>query len=73
MYIIDIYDTPFVEVGFVSGCGDTKDVKTYSHYAVIFQEACPTMIVDIADVTNPQVVSTMSSGCHNGLVDGHYV
>ncbi len=71
--IIDITDTPFVEVGFVSGCGDTKDVKTYSHYAVIFQEACPTMIVDIADVTNPQVVSTMSSGCHNGLVDGHYV
>ena len=71
--IIDINDTPFVEVGFVDGCGDTKDVKTYSHYAIVFQENCPTMIVDIADVTNPQVVSTMSDGCHNGLVDGHYV
>ena len=71
--IIDINDTPFVEVGFVDGCSDTKDVKTYSHYAVIFQEGCPTLIVDIADVSNPQVVSTIPGGRHNGLVDGHYV
>lgn len=71
--IIDINDTPFVEVGFVVGCGDTKDVKTYSHYAVIFQDGCHTIIADIADVTNPQVVSTIPGGRHNGLVDGHYV
>ena len=71
--IIDINDTPFVEVGFVPGGNDAKDVKIYRHYAVIFQEGGPTLIADIADVTKPQVVSSIPGGCHNGLVDGHYI
>ena len=74
--IIDINDTPLVEVGFVpaplSG-SDVKDVKTYRSYAVIFSESAATMIADISDVTNPVVISQIPGGTHNGYVDGHYV
>lgn len=74
--IISIDDTPLVEVGFITGTfsgNDVKDVKTYSHFAVVFCEGAPTQIFDISDVFNPQFVSTIPGGRHNGLVDGHFV
>jgi len=74
--IVDINDTPLVEVGFVTGSfsgSDVKEVKTYGHYAVIVCETAPTQIADISDVTHPQVISTIPGGRHENLVDGHYL
>jgi len=79
--IIDIHAVPPVEVGFMpaavgGGSTDAKDVKTYRHYAIIANESKPIQIVDIADVTNPVIVSTIETsggGSHNCMVDGDYL
>ena len=69
---------PPVEVGFVptaSGASDSKDVKTYGHYAYLVNEVGPVQIIDLADPTNPVEVGvlevqagTPNGGSHNLLV-----
>jgi len=71
--IVDIDTFPQVEVGFVPGTADLKDVKVYQNYAVIVSENASTMIVDLSDPSNPQQVSIIPGGRHNCLVDGDYV
>ncbi|MCH8027449.1 MAG: choice-of-anchor B family protein [candidate division Zixibacteria bacterium] len=71
--IIDIDTFPQVEVGFVPGTADLKDVKIYQNYAVIVSENASTMIVDLSDPSNPQQVSIIPGSRHNCLVDGDYV
>ncbi|MEE8404520.1 MAG: choice-of-anchor B family protein [candidate division Zixibacteria bacterium] len=71
--IVDIDTFPQVEVGFVPGTADLKDVKVYQNYAVIVSENASTMIVDLSDPSNPQQVSIIPGGTHNCMVDGDYV
>ena len=71
--IIDIDTFPQVEVGFVPGTADLKDVKIYKNYAIIVSENAPTKIVDLSDPSNPHQISTIAGGRHNCLVDGDYV
>jgi len=65
--IIDINSSPPIEVGFVSqgvyGVG-TQEVRTYSHYAVVCMDGISSGIIDLTDVTNPQVISTIPNGQH---------
>ncbi len=72
--IIDIDTFPQVEVGFVPGTSDLKDVKVYQNYAVIVSEGAPAMIVDLSDPSNPQQVAVIpGGGWHNCLIDGDYL
>ncbi len=74
--IIDINTTPLVEVGFVSssmfGVG-TQEVRTYSHYAVVCRDGMQSGIIDLADVTNPQVIATIPGGEHTLQIYENYV
>ena len=74
--IINITDTPFVEVGFVPrgsfGIG-TQEVRTYSHYAVVVADGGSSGIIDLSDVSNPQVVSTLPSGQHTLQIYENYL
>ena len=71
--IIDIDTFPQVEVGFVPGTADLKDVKIYKNYAIIVSEGASTKIVDLSDPSNPQQISIIPGNRHNCLVDGDYV
>lgn len=81
--IIDITDPIPVEVGFAPAIGpgvDSKDVKVYSHYAILINEGAPAQIFDISDPANPNQVSIIdystlgySGGAHNCYVEGDYL
>jgi len=71
--IVDIDTFPQVEVGFVPGTADLKDVKIYKNYAIVVSENASTMIVDLSDPSNPQQVSIIPGGRHNCMVDGDFV
>ncbi len=71
--IIDIDTFPQVEVGFVPGTADLKDVKIYKNYAIIVSEGASTKIVDLSDPSNPQQIAIIPGGRHNCMVDGDYV
>ena len=76
--IIDVTAMPPVEVAFVPGIADPKDVKTYGTYAYLVNEDAPIQIIDIADPANPAQVATLDTeggdgGSHNILVEGDYL
>ncbi|MCH7947890.1 MAG: choice-of-anchor B family protein [candidate division Zixibacteria bacterium] len=71
--IIDIDTFPQVEVGFVPGTADLKDVKIYKNYAIIVSENASTKIVDLSDPSNPQQIAIIAGGRHNCMVDGDFV
>ena len=71
--IIDIDTFPQVEVGFVPGTADLKDVKIYKNYAIIVSEGASTKIVDLSDPSNPQQIAIIPGGRHNCMVDGDFV
>ena len=77
--IIDLDVDPPAEVGFIPSPvpgSDSKDVKIYSHYAIVVNESGDVQIVDIDDQTNPVQVSTFTpdgGGSHNCLVEGDYL
>ncbi|MGH8016003.1 MAG: choice-of-anchor B family protein, partial [Candidatus Zixiibacteriota bacterium] len=65
--IIDINNSPPVEVGFVSQSVfdiGTQEVRTYGHYAVTVMDGLASGIIDLADVTDPQVISIIPNGQH---------
>jgi choice-of-anchor B domain-containing protein len=74
--IIDITNSTPVEVGFVSrtitGVG-TQEVRTHGNYAVTVQDGYPTGIIDISDVTDPQVIATIPNGQHTLQIYKDYV
>ncbi len=71
--IIDINNSTPVEVGFVPGSADLKEVRTYSHYAIANSEGAPTKIINLSNVSNPVVISTIPNGQHTLQISGHYV
>lgn len=78
--IIDVTEDQPVEVGFVPGVWDSKDVKTYAHYAYLVNEYAPIQIIDIEDPTAPVQVGTLDvqpevsqGGSHNILIEGDYL
>lgn len=79
--IIDLSVSPLVSVGLMQSLGlggaDSKDVKVFSHYAIMINENAPLQIFDIADVNNPVQVSIIQPngtfGAHNCLVDGNFL
>lgn len=77
--IIDLDLDPPAEVGFIPSPfpgSDSKDVKIYSHYAIVVNENADVQIVDIDDPTSPVQVSTFTpdgGGSHNCLVEGDYL
>lgn len=77
--IVDINSWPPQEVGFMPSLTpnrDAKEVKVYRHYAITVKENEPLQIFDIANVTAPVQVSTITpinSGSHNCWVEGHYL
>lgn len=79
--IIDITNSPPVEVGFVPsiypGSSDSKDVKVYENYAFLINENAPIQIIDLSDPGNPQTVQTIElesgSGSHNCYVYNGYL
>ena len=77
--IVDLNSWPPQEVGFMPSLTpnrDAKEVKVYRHYAIIVKENEPLQVFDIANVTAPVQVSTITpinSGSHNCWVEGHYL
>ncbi len=71
--IIDLDTVPQMEVGFIPGGNDTKEVRVWDHYAVVISENASTKIVDIIDPANPVVRSTIPGGRHCCMVDSFYV
>ncbi|HEX2897355.1 MAG TPA: choice-of-anchor B family protein, partial [candidate division Zixibacteria bacterium] len=71
--IVDLDTIPLIEVGFVPGGNDTKEVRVWDHYAVVISENASTQIVDLIDPSNPVIVSTIPGGRHCCMVDSHYV
>jgi len=71
--IIYLDTIPQVEVAFVPGGNDTKEVRVWDHYAVVISEGASTKIVDIIDPYNPVVLSLIAGGRHCCMVDSHYV
>ena len=78
--IIDVTDDVPVEVGFVPGLSDSKDVKTYGIYAYVVNEYGPIQIISLSDPTNPTQVALLDvqpgvsgGGSHNILIDGDYL
>ena len=73
--ILDINTTPPVEVAFVPQSGNgigTQEVRTYGHYAVVCMDGIASGIIDLADVSNPQVISTIPGGQHTLQVYKNY-
>lgn len=79
--VVDVSGAPSAPpaaVGFVptaSGASDSKDVKTYGHYAYLANEYGPVQIIDLADPAAPVQVGTLDvqpsaslGGSHNLLV-----
>jgi choice-of-anchor B domain-containing protein len=78
LYVIDVTDDTPVEVGSVPGVADSKDVKTYGHYAYLVNEDAPVQIIDLSDPADPVQVGTLDTGgddggSHNVLVEGDYL
>ncbi|MCH7879123.1 MAG: choice-of-anchor B family protein [candidate division Zixibacteria bacterium] len=79
--IIDLSTSPLASVALLPssnpGGSDSKDVKVFSHYAIMINEHFPVQIFDIADVNNPVQVSTIqpngTSGAHNCKVEGSFL
>ncbi len=87
--VIDLDGPTPVEVGFIpdlevdfgpfSFSADSKDVKTYGQYAYLVHELADILVIDLADPTDPQVVSRLevqpgnTGGSHNVLVEGDYL
>ena len=78
--IIDITESPPIEVGFAPGLFpnvDSKDVKVYQHYAILINENADAQVIDLRDPTQPVTVSTiplpLGQGAHNAYVDGAYL
>jgi choice-of-anchor B domain-containing protein len=78
LYVIDVTDDQPVEVGYIQGFSDSKDIKTYGSYAYLVNEYAPIQIIDLSDPTNPVQVNTLDTGgddggSHNILVEGDYL
>ncbi len=78
LYVIDVTDDQPVEVGYVRGISDAKDVKTYNQYAYLVNEYAALQIIDLSDPADPVQVGTLDTGggdggSHNVLVDGDYL
>lgn len=77
--IIDVNVSPPVEVGFMPSITpnrDAKEVQVYRHYAIVVKENEVMQVFDLADVTNPVQVATITpdnNGSHTCLVDGNYL
>lgn len=65
--ILDINNTQPVEVAFVPQSGNnigTQEVRTYGHFAVVCMDGIASGIIDMSDIANPQVISTIPGGQH---------
>jgi len=77
--IVDINTWPPQEVGFMPSITpnrDAKEVKVYRHWAFVVKENEPIQVFNLANVTNPVQVSTITpinSGSHNCWVEGNYL
>ena len=78
--IVDVTDAVPVEVGFIQGYSDSKDVKTYGSYAYVANEFSHVQIVDLSAPSAPVEVATLDvqpnvsgGGSHNLLVEGDYL
>src|SRR5690606_1073543 len=78
--IIDVTEDQPVEAGFVPGVWDSKDVKTYAHYAYLVNEYAPIQIIDIENPAEPVQVGTLDvqpdvsqGGSHNILIEDDYL